>query len=82
MQYLSGSGGELRACVGLARFAGIGRLFDETQIEMIGVQNFGNGGSSGGPLISASDDLGAFMGIGNQRSFSTYRSYGERDARF
>jgi len=30
---------------------------------MIGVQNVVNSGTSGGPLISASDEPGSFMGI-------------------
>lgn len=64
-QYYSGEGGELRACVGLARFTAIGVLFGEPQIEMIGVQNVVNAGVSGAPLISASDDPESFMGIGN-----------------
>jgi hypothetical protein len=50
--------------VGRARFAGVGALFNEERIEMIGVQNIVNGGSSGGPLISLNDDHGSFMGIG------------------
>lgn len=60
---MSGGTGELRACVGAARFAGIGALFGEPRIEMIGVQNVTGRGSSGGPLISIDDEHGRFMGL-------------------
>jgi hypothetical protein len=61
--YMSGGAGELRACVGTARFAGIGALFGEPRIEMIGIQNVTGRGSSGGPLISIDDDHSRFMGL-------------------
>jgi len=46
------------------RFGGVGQLFGEDRIELIGAQNVVNLGSSGGPLISIDDDDGRFIGIG------------------
>jgi hypothetical protein len=42
----------------------VGQLFNEQRIEMLGVQNIVQTGSSGGPLISPDDDQKSFMGIG------------------
>ena len=62
-KYFSGEGRELRACVGKVTVSGVGMLFNERRIEILGVQNIIQNGSSGGPLIS-SDDPNAFIGIG------------------
>lgn len=54
----------MRACVGSARYCGMGTLFGERRLEVIGVQLVGNQGLSGGPLISYNDESNTFMGVG------------------